>query len=59
MADLDDGQVMEGYICPNCMKMFNTPELLLKHFENEHSTETDILKSLQGNFGAHSKRNVV
>ncbi|KAI5729579.1 hypothetical protein M8J76_004120 [Diaphorina citri] len=56
MADLDDGQVMEGYICPNCMKMFNTPELLLKHFENEHSTETDILKSLQGLFGYAKKK---
>lgn len=56
MADLDDGKVMEGYICPNCMKMFNSPDLLLKHFANEHSSETDILKALQGLFGKAKKK---
>uniref|UniRef100_A0A8D8YMX2 Rabenosyn-5 n=1 Tax=Cacopsylla melanoneura TaxID=428564 RepID=A0A8D8YMX2_9HEMI len=56
MANRNDGEVMEGYICPNCMKTFSAPNTLLKHFENEHSSETDILKSLQGLFGKAKKK---
>lgn len=47
---MEDGQIVEGYICPNCFQTFPQSEILLKHFENDHSGQTDVLKTLQGLF---------
>lgn len=47
---MEDGQIVEGYICPNCFQTFPQSEILLKHFENDHSGQTDVLKTLQGIF---------
>lgn len=44
----DNGEVLEGFICPICMTDFKAPNHLTKHFEELHNDDPEILKSLKG-----------
>ncbi|CAH0391170.1 unnamed protein product [Bemisia tabaci] len=52
----DDSPVLFGFICPNCKTDLGNATELLKHYEEEHSEEQDILKSLKDIFGKAKKR---
>ncbi|EDO39044.1 predicted protein, partial [Nematostella vectensis] len=47
---MDNETIKEGFICPMCMKEFNAPDLLVKHFEEFHASEKDTLRQLRGMF---------
>lgn len=40
--------IREGFICPICHKNLQSARRLLVHFEDLHSEEQDVLKSLRG-----------
>lgn len=42
--------VKEGFICPICHKDMRSPNNLLGHFQELHSEEQDLLRSLKGTF---------
>lgn len=47
---MDDDEIKEGFICPMCMKSFNLPTDLTKHFEDFHSEDKDALRQIRGMF---------
>lgn len=43
------GDIIEGFLCPICMKDLGTVTQLQGHFEEEHSSEDkDVLNQLKG-----------
>lgn len=40
--------VREGFLCPICHKDLRSPQNLIAHFQDIHSEEQDILKSIKG-----------
>lgn len=40
--------IKEGFICPICLKDMRSPNNLIAHFQEQHSEEQDLLKSLKG-----------
>jgi len=48
--NVGDG-VLEGFLCPICMKDYVSPSQLLSHFEDFHGEDKDILKQLRIAFG--------
>jgi hypothetical protein len=44
----DNGEDLEGFICPICMTDFKAPNHLTKHFEEVHNDDPEILRSLKG-----------
>lgn len=44
----ENGDVIEGFICPICMTDLKSPDQLTKHFEDVHNDDPEILKSLKG-----------
>ncbi|XP_072754047.1 rabenosyn-5 [Anoplolepis gracilipes] len=52
----DNGEVLEGFICPICMTDFKAPHHLTKHFEEVHNDDPEILKSLKDLFGKAKKK---
>jgi len=47
---MEDDEIKEGFICPMCMKSFNLPTDLTKHFEDFHSEDKDALRQIRGMF---------
>ena len=43
--------ILEGFLCPICMKDLASPSQLSSHFEEFHSNDKDILKQLRTAFG--------
>lgn len=41
-------EIKEGFICPICHKNLQSARRLVTHFEDLHSEEQDVLKSLKG-----------
>lgn len=54
--DDDDGQILEGFLCPICREDLKTPEKLTLHVENIHSEEQDLLTSLKDIFSKAKKK---
>ncbi|XP_050300672.1 rabenosyn-5 [Anthonomus grandis grandis] len=52
----DGAAIKEGFICPICIKDFRTPNNLLSHFQDQHSEEQDLLKSIKEIYGKAKKR---
>ncbi|ESO90492.1 hypothetical protein LOTGIDRAFT_217928 [Lottia gigantea] len=53
----DTGNIMEGFLCPMCMKDFGTVSQLQEHFEVAHSSEDKaVFQSLKGFFDKAKKR---
>ncbi|XP_015127784.1 rabenosyn-5 isoform X2 [Diachasma alloeum] len=52
----ENGDVIEGFICPICMTDLKTPSQLTKHFEEVHNDDPEILKSLKDLFGKAKKK---
>eukprot|EP00794_Sanderia_malayensis_P006038 gene6038-6739_t len=50
-TESDGGGILEGFICPICMKDLRTPAQLSGHFEEYHAEDKDILKQLRSAFG--------
>lgn len=48
MAEADENQIIEGFLCPICHKDLRSDSNLLNHFQELHSEEQDILKSIKG-----------
>lgn len=44
-------EILEGFLCPICMKDLISPAQLSTHFEESHSEDKDILKQLRAVFG--------
>ena len=40
--------IKEGFLCPICHKDLRSPNNLIAHFQDLHSEEQDILKSIKG-----------
>ncbi|XP_017785915.1 PREDICTED: rabenosyn-5 [Nicrophorus vespilloides] len=47
MAEFSEGKIMEGFLCPMCHTDMRSSRTLLAHFQEQHSEEQDILKSLK------------
>lgn len=55
MAEPEENSMMEGFLCPICHKDMRSPNNLIFHFQDTHSEEQDILKSIKGiSFGPSS-----
>lgn len=50
MAAVEQNSVKEGFLCPICHNDMRSPNNLIAHFQDLHSEEQDILKSIKGNF---------
>ncbi|XP_052286151.1 rabenosyn-5-like isoform X9 [Dreissena polymorpha] len=51
------GEILEGFLCPMCMKDLGTPSQLQSHFEEAHSTEDKAtLNQLRGLFDKAKKK---
>lgn len=48
MAAVEQNSVKEGFLCPICHKDMRSPNNLITHFQDLHSEEQDILKSIKG-----------
>ncbi|XP_055389688.1 rabenosyn-5 [Condylostylus longicornis] len=53
--EIDDGQILEGFLCPICRADLKTPERLTDHVENNHAEEQDTLKFLKDIFSKTRK----
>lgn len=42
--------IKEGFLCPICHKDLRSPNNLITHFQDLHSEEQDILKSIKGKY---------
>lgn len=56
MADGNDSDIIEGFLCPICKTDLKTPDQLTSHFETLHKEEQDVLKSLKLIFGKAKKK---
>ncbi|XP_011311929.1 rabenosyn-5 isoform X1 [Fopius arisanus] len=52
----ENGDIIEGFICPICMTDLKSPNQLTKHFEDVHNDDPEILKSLKDLFGKAKKK---
>ncbi|KAF5297120.1 hypothetical protein FQA39_LY02700 [Lamprigera yunnana] len=48
--------IQEGFLCPVCYKDLHSPSNLLTHFEELHSEEQDLLKSIKDLVGKAKKK---
>ncbi|KAL3287243.1 hypothetical protein HHI36_001719 [Cryptolaemus montrouzieri] len=46
----------EGFLCPVCHKDLRSPQKLITHFQDSHSEEQDILKSIKEFYGKAKKK---
>ena len=49
--DFSGEEILEGFLCPICMKDLRTPSQLSAHFEEFHADDKDILRQLRTVFG--------
>ncbi|KAJ8925922.1 hypothetical protein NQ315_009774 [Exocentrus adspersus] len=54
MAEADS--IREGFLCPICHKDMRSPNNLITHFQDLHSEEQDILKSIKDIYGIAKKK---
>lgn len=48
MAEVEQNSVKEGFLCPICHNDLRSPNSLISHFQDLHSEEQDVLKSIKG-----------
>lgn len=48
--------IQEGFLCPSCHKDLRSPNNLIAHFQDLHSEEQDILKSIKDIYGKAKKK---
>lgn len=48
--------IQEGFLCPICHKDLRSPQKLIAHFQDLHSEEQDILKSIREFYGKAKKK---
>jgi len=48
MTEEEEGDVLEGFLCPICKHDLKTDVKLLAHFEKEHTEDQDVLQTLKG-----------
>ncbi|CAH1364190.1 unnamed protein product [Tenebrio molitor] len=48
--------IKEGFLCPICHKDLRSPNNLIAHFQDLHSEEQDILKSIKDLYGKAKKK---
>ncbi|XP_044263653.1 rabenosyn-5 [Tribolium madens] len=48
--------IREGFLCPICHKDLRSPNNLIAHFQDLHSEEQDILKSIKDLYGKAKKK---
>ncbi|RZC27689.1 FYVE and/or Rbsn domain containing protein [Asbolus verrucosus] len=48
--------IKEGFLCPICHKDLRSPNSLIAHFQDLHSEEQDILKSIKDLYGKAKKK---
>lgn len=56
MFSNDDSEIVEGFICPICRSDEKNIESLLKHFDEKHSEDKDILSSFTNVFKIAKKK---
>lgn len=47
---MDSGEIVEGFICPICLSDEKNVEALLKHFDERHSEEKDLISQFKDVF---------
>lgn len=52
----EGGEIIEGFLCPICKADLKSPENLQNHFQEEHSEDQDVIKSIKGLLGKAKKR---
>ncbi|XP_044744832.1 rabenosyn-5 [Coccinella septempunctata] len=52
----ESGSIQEGFLCPICHKDLRSPQKLISHFQDLHSEEQDILKSIREFYGKAKKK---
>ena len=45
---MDEGEVLEGFLCPICVVDLKTAVQLNSHFQEQHSDDQDLFKSVKG-----------
>ncbi len=50
-AGSSSDEILEGFLCPICMKDLRTPSDLSAHFEESHAEDKDVLRQLRSVFG--------
>ncbi|XP_070506438.1 rabenosyn-5 [Chironomus tepperi] len=56
MFSNNDSEIIEGFICPICKSDEKTAEDLLRHFEDEHSEEKDLISTFRDVFKSAKKK---
>ncbi|XP_018570987.1 rabenosyn-5 [Anoplophora glabripennis] len=51
-----EATIKEGFLCPICHKDLRSPNNLIAHFQDLHSEEQDILKSIKDIYGIAKKK---
>ncbi|KAL7026834.1 hypothetical protein ACKWTF_005186 [Chironomus riparius] len=52
----NDSEIIEGFLCPICRSDEKTAEDLLRHFEDEHSEEKDLISTFRDVFKSAKKK---
>ncbi|XP_075158754.1 rabenosyn-5-like [Haematobia irritans] len=52
----DDGEILEGFICPICREDLKSLEFLISHFERQHPEEDDLKKTFREIFSKAKKK---
>lgn len=56
MFSNNESEIIEGFICPICKSDEKNVESLLKHFEDEHSEEKDLISTFRDVFKSAKKK---
>lgn len=56
--DDDNGEILEGFLCPICREDLRSLEFLTDHVENVHAEEQDALKSIFKDIFSKAKRKI-
>lgn len=56
MFSENDSEIIEGFICPICKNDEKNAEDLLRHFEEEHSEEKDLISTFRDVFKSAKKK---
>ncbi|XP_047000673.1 rabenosyn-5-like isoform X1 [Schistocerca americana] len=52
----EGGEIIEGFLCPICKADLGSPKSLETHFQEEHTEDQDVIKSIKGLLGKAKKR---
>lgn len=52
----EGGEIIEGFLCPICKADLGSPKRLETHFQEEHTEDQDVIKSIKGLLGKAKKK---